>query len=62
MNQDNLKQRAKAFVDTLSLPISKFAANAGFDRSAWYRWQKGENVFSDERLKRIDEYIARFGF
>ena len=63
MNQEQLKRRAKRFLDELEVPITKLASKAGFDRSSYYRWLKGEEkVFSETTLKRIDNYLKTYGF
>lgn len=62
MNQEQLKKRAKRFTDELNLPISRFAKNIGFDRSTYYKWLKGEKVFSETTLKKIDNYLKTYGF
>ena len=62
MNQEELKKRAIRFADELQVPISRFAQKAGFDRSSYYRWLKGENVFSEAKLKKIDNYLRTYGF
>jgi len=62
-NQEQLKRRAKRFLDELEVPITKFASKAGFDRSSYYRWLKGEEkVFSETTLKKIDNYLRTYGF
>ena len=58
MNQEQLKRRTKRFIEELNLPISRFADKVGFDRSAFYKWMKGGNVFSETTLKKIDNYLV----
>ena len=62
LNQDILRQRTKAFVETLNLPISRLAKSVGFERSTYYRWIKGEFDLGERRGKAIDEYLKKFGF
>ena len=62
MNQEELKKRARRFTEELQVPISRFANKVGFDRSSYYRWLKGENVFSEVKLKKIDNYLRTYGF
>ena len=61
MNQEQLKRRAKRFLDELEVPITKFASKAGFDRSSYYRWLKGEEKVPGVAAtmvpnKRVDVY------
>lgn len=62
MNQDVLRQRVKHFMETLTLPISRFAGLIGFERSSYYRWIKGEFDFCEKRALQIDEFLKQFGF
>ena len=62
MNQEELKKRARRFTEELQVPISRFANKVGFDRSSYYRWLKGENVFSEAKLNKIDNYLKKYGF
>lgn len=62
MNQEQLKKRTKQFTSELNLPISRLAKNIGFDRSTYYKWLKGEKVFSETTLKKIDNYLKTYGF
>ena len=47
MNQEQLQKRVKQFIGELNLPISRLAKNIGFDRST---------------LKKIDNYLKKYGF
>lgn len=62
MNQEQLQKRVKQFIGELNLPISRLAKNIGFDRSTYYKWLKGEKVFSETTLKKIDNYLKTYGF
>lgn len=50
------------FVETLHLPISRFARVIGFERGTYYKWVKGELNFGEQKCLLIDEYLKRFGF
>lgn len=62
MNQDELRKRTMIFVETLHLPISRFARVIGFERGTYYKWVKGELNFGEQKCLLIDEYLKRFGF
>ena len=62
MNQEELKLRVKKFITEFNQPIAAFARNVGFDRSAYYKWIKGSDVFSEKRLQSIDAYLKKYDF
>ena len=62
MNQDLLRERTKRFITEIELPIAKFAKKIGFSRELYYRWIKGDFDFSMEKVKKIDEYLRKYGF
>ena len=62
MNQNMLRERVQRFRSELKLPVSKFAAAIGFERSIYYRWIKNEFDFGEVKAKRIDEFLRRYGF
>lgn len=62
MNQNMLRERVQRFRSELKLPVSKFAAAIGFERSIYYRWIKSEFDFGEAKAKRIDEFLRKYGF
>ena len=62
MNQEILRKRTVKFMNTLKLPISRFAQVIGIERSTYYKWIKAEFDFGERRAAIVDEYLRRFGF
>lgn len=62
INQNALRERTKAFIQELNLPISRFAKRIGIARESYYRWQKGDFNFGEQRAEQIDKYLQRYGF
>ncbi|MCD8116456.1 MAG: hypothetical protein LUE21_04970 [Oscillospiraceae bacterium] len=59
---DEVKVRAKNFVDELGLSVTAFCRNANIGRTTYYGWQSGEFVLSDKTLNRIDQYLSKYHF
>lgn len=62
INQNLLRERTQTFLSELHLPVTKFVANVGIARTTYYRWQKGDFDFGEQRAAQIDSYLKRYGF
>ena len=62
MKKEELRTRTKNFMNTLHLPISRFAKTIGIARETYYRWINGDFDFGETRAKAVDEFISQFGF
>lgn len=62
VNQNDLRKRVIKFREELNLPIVSFCKNVDIERSTYYKWIRQYFDFGEERAKRIDEYLKRFGF
>lgn len=57
-----LEERCEQFIKALGIKVTEFCANVGIGRTTYYIWKKGDLQLSDKTLKRIDEYLQKFGF
>lgn len=60
--KNNLKDRIDNFLTELQVPVTKFCRRINISTQALYDWRKGKLNLSDSTLKRIDEYLAKYGF
>lgn len=59
---DNLKERAKKFIDELGVKATTFSKNVGISYMSFYKWQKNDLKLSESTEQRIAEYLSRYGF
>lgn len=57
-----LKDRIDNFLTELQVPVTKFCKRINLSTQSLYDWRKGKLNLSDSTLKRIDEYLAKYGF
>lgn len=57
-----LKERCKQMIKELSIPTTAFCRKVHISTSAYYQWQKNLVVLSDAALKRMDEFLSKYGF
>lgn len=62
MNQNELRERTKRFLEESKLPISRLSKFIGFERATYYKWIKGVFNFCESKAEALDEYLRRFGF
>lgn len=58
----NLIERCERFLSELSVPVTAFSAKVGLAPQSLYSWRKGKLVLSEASLKRIDDYLKKYGF
>lgn len=49
-------------LDELGIPVTKFCRNINLSTFTYYEWRKGNLELSDERIKAIDAYLAKYNF
>lgn len=59
---NDLKERAKKFIDELGVKVSVFSENVGISYISYYKWQKGNLKLSESTENRISDYLSRYGF
>ncbi len=59
---DNLKERAKKFIDELGVKATLFSKNVGISYMTFYKWQKGDLKLSESTEQRISDYLMKYGF
>lgn len=59
---ERLIERCNNFLREFQMPLTKFCARIELSKTGLRRWQRGELRLSDTTLKRIDGYLARYGF
>lgn len=57
-----LKDRVKAFVQELDMPITGFCRKVEISTATYYKWVQGKLNLSKSTEQRIDEYLTRYGF
>lgn len=57
-----VKERCQKMLDELGIPVTKFCRNINLSTFAFYEWKKGNMKLSDERIKAIDTYLAKYNF
>lgn len=57
-----LKERIDNFLTELQVPVTKFCKRINLSTQSLYDWRKGKLNLSDSTLKRIDEYLTKYGF
>lgn len=57
-----LIERCQTFLDELGVPATVFSRKIGISSQALYEWRRGNLNLSGSTLKRIDEYLKRYGF
>ena len=57
-----LPERCENFITEMGVPVTKFCQNIKLSRTSLYDWKKGKLKLSDVTLKRIDEYLKKYGF
>lgn len=55
-------ERCQRMLDELGIPVTKFCRNINLSTFAFYEWKKGNMKLSDERIKAIDAYLAKYNF
>lgn len=59
---DNLKGRAKKFINELGVKATIFSKNVGISYMTFYKWQRGELNLSKSTEQRIADYLMKYGF
>lgn len=62
MNNGNVRERAKKFIDELGVPATVFAKKVGVSATAYHRWMKNDLKLSESTEKRISDYLLKYGF
>lgn len=57
-----LKTRIKNFVEEFDMPVTVFCKKVGMSTTSYYKWMQGAFNFSEEREKKISEYLSKYGF
>ncbi|MBQ2395629.1 MAG: hypothetical protein II304_01135 [Bacteroidales bacterium] len=59
---NKLKDRLNLFLDELEVPITKICKKIMLSPQSLYDWRKDRLKLSDGTLKRIDDYLKKYGF
>ena len=57
-----MKARIQRFLNELQLPKTRFCRGIGISTQALNAWLRDDLKLADSTLKRIDEYLKRYGF
>lgn len=57
-----LKERLNVFLSELEVPITKISLRIKLSPQSLYDWRKGKLKLSDSTLKRLDDYLSKYGF
>lgn len=58
----SLIERCERFLSELSVPVTAFSAKVGLSPQSLYSWRKGKLDLSKASLKRIEDYLNKYGF
>lgn len=59
---NELQKRTRYFMDTVGVPMTRFAKHICLSRQSIYRWLSGDLELSPTTIARIDTYLKTFGF
>lgn len=62
MKTEEIKARAKKFIEELGVPVTTFSKKIGISTVAYNRWQRNDLKLSDETVKRIENYLLKYRF
>ncbi len=57
-----LIRRCCNFIDEFGVPITTFCRKINISTRAFYDWKRGKLNLSENTLKRIENYIGKYGF
>lgn len=57
-----LKTRIENFLKEFDMPITVFCKKVGMSTASYYKWMQEAFNFSEEREKKISEYLTKYGF
>lgn len=57
-----LPERCFSFIHELGIPITQFCKRINLSRTCLYDWKNGKIKLSDNTIKRIEEYLTKYGF
>jgi hypothetical protein len=57
-----LEQRVKRFLLEFGVPVTEFCRRIDLSTSCYYEWRRGDLKLSDTTLKRIENYLTKYGF
>lgn len=57
-----LKNRCKKFTHELGIPVTRFCRSINISTRAYYSWMSDDLKLAESTLKRIDEYLSKYGF
>lgn len=57
-----LKERCKKFLDELGVPVTVLSSKINLSPQSLYDWRKGKLKLSEATLKRLDDYLKKYGF
>lgn len=59
---EKLKQRCKNFMDELGVPVTNFCRNIGISTGTYYDCLRDKTHLSEEKIKKIENYLLKYGF
>ena len=62
MNAKELMKRCEKFFSEVELPVSVFCRKLNMSSSTCYRWRKGELDITQDRMRAIDNFLARYNY
>lgn len=57
-----LLDRIARIRDELGIPMTRLCRNMNISTHSIYAWKRGEINLKDETIKRIDDYLTKYGF
>lgn len=62
MNSKELVKRCEKFFHDVELPVTVFCKKLCMSTSTFYRWKKGELDITKDRMRDIDNFLARYNY
>lgn len=62
MNNGDVRERTKKFIDELGVPATVFAKKVEISATAYHRWMKDDLKLSELTEQRISDYLLKYGF
>ena len=57
-----LPERCLNFIQELGVPVTQFCKRINLSRTSLYDWKNGKIQLSAGTIKRIEEYLTKYGF
>lgn len=62
MNTKELIERSVKMIDEMGIPVTKFCEKVSVSTSTYYKWKRGELDITQDRMREIDNFLARYNY